>query len=174
MTLKQTFKLSASALKLMEECPRCFWLHHHDKKRPSGIFPSLPNGMDAASCSAGRNGSTSGQTSVSARELQGSTSVSAKRSESEGPRPPRHLTTRSNVRISRPLGSPYAVGSRRTHTSARGDGSRLRECSGHTPLARHRRPEPRVTPPPGSDLVGCGGPGRDTIALPAWPGDAGA
>lgn len=41
-----TFKLSASALKLMEECPRCFWLHHHDKKRPSGIFPSLPNGMD--------------------------------------------------------------------------------------------------------------------------------
>ncbi|OGJ15550.1 hypothetical protein A3K73_05165 [Candidatus Pacearchaeota archaeon RBG_13_36_9] len=31
----------------MLECPRCFWLHHNkDKKRPEGIFPSLPNGMD--------------------------------------------------------------------------------------------------------------------------------
>jgi hypothetical protein len=31
----------------MEECPRCFWLQHNkDKKRPEGIFPSLPNGMD--------------------------------------------------------------------------------------------------------------------------------
>lgn len=30
----------------MEECPRCFWLSNHGKHRPSGIFPSLPNGMD--------------------------------------------------------------------------------------------------------------------------------
>lgn len=29
------------------ECPRCFWLHHNRGiKRPSGIFPSLPGGMD--------------------------------------------------------------------------------------------------------------------------------
>jgi hypothetical protein len=41
-----TYKLSPSILSLMEECPRCFWLHFHDKKRPSGIFPSLPSGMD--------------------------------------------------------------------------------------------------------------------------------
>ncbi len=42
-----TFKLSPSSLALMEECPRCFWLHFHGKKRPEGIFPSLPNGMDS-------------------------------------------------------------------------------------------------------------------------------
>jgi len=30
----------------MEECERCFWLHFHGKKRPAGIFPSLPSGMD--------------------------------------------------------------------------------------------------------------------------------
>lgn len=31
----------------MEECPRCFWLTQHNKwKRPQGIFPSLPSGMD--------------------------------------------------------------------------------------------------------------------------------
>ncbi|MCX6748586.1 MAG: PD-(D/E)XK nuclease family protein [Candidatus Pacearchaeota archaeon] len=42
------FKLSPSSLSLMEDCPRCFWLHHNeDKKRPSGIFPSLPSGMDS-------------------------------------------------------------------------------------------------------------------------------
>jgi len=31
----------------MEECPRCFWLHYHGKRRPETIFPSLPSGMDA-------------------------------------------------------------------------------------------------------------------------------
>ena len=42
-----TFKLSPSALSLMRECPRCFWLAQHKVwKRPSGIFPSLPSGMD--------------------------------------------------------------------------------------------------------------------------------
>ena len=41
------YKLSPSALNLMKECPRCFWLHQHNVwKRPSGIFPSLPSGMD--------------------------------------------------------------------------------------------------------------------------------
>jgi len=42
-----TFKLSPSTLSLMEECPRCFWLTLHKVwKRPQGIFPSLPSGMD--------------------------------------------------------------------------------------------------------------------------------
>jgi hypothetical protein len=42
-----TFKLSPSSLNLMEECPRCFWLTQHKVwKRPAGIFPSLPNGID--------------------------------------------------------------------------------------------------------------------------------
>lgn len=40
-------KLSASALTLFQECPRCFWLEKIKKiKRPRGIFPSLPSGMD--------------------------------------------------------------------------------------------------------------------------------
>jgi hypothetical protein len=42
------FKLSPSSLSLMQECPRCFWLTQHKVwKRPSGIFPSLPSGMDS-------------------------------------------------------------------------------------------------------------------------------
>ena len=42
------FKLSPSSLNLMEECPRCFWLSQHKVwKRPVGIFPSLPSGMDS-------------------------------------------------------------------------------------------------------------------------------
>ena len=41
------FKLSPTSLNLMQECPRCFWLDKQDRwKRPAGIFPSLPNGMD--------------------------------------------------------------------------------------------------------------------------------
>jgi hypothetical protein len=41
------FKLSPSSLGLMQECPRCFWLEKHNVwKRPAGIFPSLPSGMD--------------------------------------------------------------------------------------------------------------------------------
>lgn len=40
-------KLSPSALNLFKECPRCFWLHHNKGiKRPEGIFPSLPSGID--------------------------------------------------------------------------------------------------------------------------------
>ncbi len=43
----QVFKLSPSALNLYKECPRCFWLAKHKIwKRPAGIFPSLPSGMD--------------------------------------------------------------------------------------------------------------------------------
>jgi len=42
-----TFKLSPSSLSLMQECPRCFWLTQHKVwKRPAGIFPTLPSGMD--------------------------------------------------------------------------------------------------------------------------------
>lgn len=40
------YKLSPSSLSLMEDCERCFWLHFNGCKRPSGIFPSLPSGMD--------------------------------------------------------------------------------------------------------------------------------
>src|SRR3989338_1383334 len=41
------FKLSPSSLNLMKECQRCFWLDKHGVwKRPAGIFPSLPSGMD--------------------------------------------------------------------------------------------------------------------------------
>ncbi len=41
------YKLSPSSLSLIKECPRCFWLTHHNIwKRPQGIFPSLPSGMD--------------------------------------------------------------------------------------------------------------------------------
>jgi len=40
-------KLSPSVLNIMHECPRCFWLMmNKGKKRPAGIFPSLPSGMD--------------------------------------------------------------------------------------------------------------------------------
>jgi len=39
--------LSATTLKLFQECPRCFWLHVNKKiERPRGPFPSLPSGID--------------------------------------------------------------------------------------------------------------------------------
>lgn len=39
--------LSPSALNLFKDCPRCFWLEKvRGIKRPRGIFPSLPGGMD--------------------------------------------------------------------------------------------------------------------------------
>lgn len=42
-----TYKLSPSALNLMKDCPRCFWLDKHKEwKRPAGIMPSLPSGID--------------------------------------------------------------------------------------------------------------------------------
>lgn len=40
-------RLSPSALNLFVDCPRCFWLEKNKNiKRPRGIFPSLPGGMD--------------------------------------------------------------------------------------------------------------------------------
>ena len=41
------YKFSPSSLSLLKDCPRCFWLHFNKGiKRPEGIFPSLPSGMD--------------------------------------------------------------------------------------------------------------------------------
>lgn len=40
-------RLSANTLNIFCDCPHCFWLHMNQKfKRPRGIFPSLPGGMD--------------------------------------------------------------------------------------------------------------------------------
>ena len=40
-------QLSASTLKLFQECPRCFWMHINQRvERPRGPFPSLPSGID--------------------------------------------------------------------------------------------------------------------------------
>ena len=42
-----SYTLSPSSLSLLKECPKCFWLHFNKNiKRPNGIFPSLPSGMD--------------------------------------------------------------------------------------------------------------------------------
>lgn len=42
-----SYKLSPSSINLFLECPRCFWLQLvKGIKRPEGIFPSLPSGMD--------------------------------------------------------------------------------------------------------------------------------
>jgi hypothetical protein len=41
------YTISATSLGLLEDCPRCFWLQfNRGVKRPAGIFPSLPSGMD--------------------------------------------------------------------------------------------------------------------------------
>ena len=40
-------KISPSGVSSLLECPRCLWLQiNEDKKRPRGIYPSLPDGMD--------------------------------------------------------------------------------------------------------------------------------
>ena len=45
--MKKSLKLSPSALNLFKDCPRCFWREKNNNiKRPRGIFPSLPGGMD--------------------------------------------------------------------------------------------------------------------------------
>jgi hypothetical protein len=42
-----THKLSPSSINIMLDCKRCFWLQIVKKiRRPRGIFPSLPGGMD--------------------------------------------------------------------------------------------------------------------------------
>ena len=41
------YTFSPSSLSLLKECPKCFWLHFNKNiRRPNGIFPSLPSGMD--------------------------------------------------------------------------------------------------------------------------------
>lgn len=46
--MKRTYRLSASSLSVLLECPRCFWLQvREDLRRPQGPFPSLPSGIDA-------------------------------------------------------------------------------------------------------------------------------
>lgn len=43
----KAISLSPSALNLFRDCQRCFWLDKvKNIKRPRGIFPSLPSGMD--------------------------------------------------------------------------------------------------------------------------------
>ena len=45
--MAKSITLSPSALSLFKNCPRCFWLEKvKNIKRPRGIFPSLPGGMD--------------------------------------------------------------------------------------------------------------------------------
>ena len=45
--MTKPIKLSPSSLNLFLDCPRCFWLEKvKGIKRPRGIFPSLPGGMD--------------------------------------------------------------------------------------------------------------------------------
>lgn len=40
-------KITPSGLSMLLECPRCMWLQFNENvKRPRGIFPSLPDGMD--------------------------------------------------------------------------------------------------------------------------------
>ena len=42
-----SYTFSPSSLSLLKECPKCFWLHFNKHiKRPNGVFPSLPSGMD--------------------------------------------------------------------------------------------------------------------------------
>ena len=44
---EKVYRLSPNSLGLMKDCPRCFWLDKHEQwRRPVGIFPSLPAGMD--------------------------------------------------------------------------------------------------------------------------------
>lgn len=41
------YKVSPSLIGYLLECPRCLWLYfNEDVKRPRGLFPSLPDGMD--------------------------------------------------------------------------------------------------------------------------------
>lgn len=40
-------KVSPSLIGYLLECPRCLWLYFNEEvKRPRGLFPSLPSGMD--------------------------------------------------------------------------------------------------------------------------------
>lgn len=47
MPKDKQLRLSPSSINLFIDCPRCFWLQFNKGiKRPAGIFPSLPGGMD--------------------------------------------------------------------------------------------------------------------------------
>src|SRR3989344_1821817 len=46
-TKNNIIKVSPSGISSLLECPRCLWLQMNENvKRPRGIYPSLPNGMD--------------------------------------------------------------------------------------------------------------------------------
>lgn len=46
--MKRPIRLSASALSVLLDCPRCFWAQVNEElRRPQGPFPSLPGGMDS-------------------------------------------------------------------------------------------------------------------------------
>lgn len=48
LPLMENYRLSPTALNLFLNCPRCFWLEKKKNiRRPRGIFPSLPGGMDS-------------------------------------------------------------------------------------------------------------------------------
>lgn len=48
MPTDKKISLSASALGVLLDCARCFWLEHNGiRRRPEGIKSSLPNGIDA-------------------------------------------------------------------------------------------------------------------------------
>lgn len=45
--MKMPYSFSPSSLSLLHDCPRCFWLQFNKGiKRPIGLMPSLPNGID--------------------------------------------------------------------------------------------------------------------------------
>jgi hypothetical protein len=45
--MRRTYMLSPTTLNEFKDCPCCFWLKmNRGIKRPNGIFPSLPGGMD--------------------------------------------------------------------------------------------------------------------------------
>lgn len=47
MSPDKKISLSASAISVYLDCPRCFWLDHNGiRKRPEGIRAGLPNGVD--------------------------------------------------------------------------------------------------------------------------------
>jgi hypothetical protein len=39
-------RVSPTALNLLRECERCFWLDHHGLARPRGPFPTITGGLD--------------------------------------------------------------------------------------------------------------------------------
>ena len=44
MSFGMEYKLSPSSLNLLQDCPRCFWLHFNKKiKRPSGFMTRIAN-----------------------------------------------------------------------------------------------------------------------------------